>query len=375
MSLGFMRKRWREVLKISAIAGAIPLIIFILVRLTPAPPVAEIENARIKLSLARSRGADTYSKKIYREAKILYDSAMVNWKRQNKRFIYFRNYDKVLTFAELSAKKSVQAADNSVNRSTNLKMSIGQKIDTLDNLVQEINKYFNDYPLSSETHNRISRGKLMLEEARVTYNRGEYQQADRKITDAEYLLTSSYENASSNLKDYFTAYPQWRKWINETIKESEKSGDYSIIIDKFSRKCFIYLSGAKKFEFEAELGSNWVGDKRVKGDKATPEGMYKIVKKIEGGRTKYYKALLLDYPNDEDRRKFRSEIENGTLPHDAKIGGLIEIHGNGGKGIDWTEGCIALTDREIDIVYRNVKVGTPVTIVGSVVDLQNALKR
>ena len=33
----------------------------------------------------------------------------------------------------------------------------------------------------------------------------------------------------------------------------------------------------------------------------------------------------------------------------AKIGGLIEIHGNGGKGIDWTEGCIALTDKEIDI--------------------------
>ena len=103
--------------------------------------------------------------------------------------------------------------------------------------------------------------------------------------------------------------------------------------------------------------------------------MYKIVKKIEGGRTKYYKALLLDYPNDEDKRKFRSEIENGTLPPDAKIGGLIEIHGNGGKGIDWTEGCIALTDREIDVVYRNVKVGTPVTIVGSVVDLQNAMKR
>ena len=42
------------------------------------------------------------------------------------------------------------------------------------------------------------------------------------------------------------------------------------------------------------------------------------------------------------------EIENGTLASNAKIGGLIEIHGNGGKGIDWTEGCIALTDKEID---------------------------
>ena len=103
--------------------------------------------------------------------------------------------------------------------------------------------------------------------------------------------------------------------------------------------------------------------------------MYKITKKFDGGRTKYYKALLLDYPNDEDKRKFKSDIENGSLPSTSKIGGLIEIHGNGGKGIDWTEGCIALTDKEIDMVYKKVKVGTPVTIVGSVVDLQNAMKR
>jgi hypothetical protein len=370
-----MRKWWRVELKYAAIAGAIPLIIFLLIRLTPSPPVAEMQNARKKLSLAGSRRAGTYSKKLYTEAKMFYDSAMVYWRKENKKFLYSRDYNKVLIFAELSAKKSVQAADNSVNSSTNLKKSIGQKIDTLDNLVQDINKYFSDYPLSSETHNRISRGKMLLEEARLAYNRGEYGQANRTITDAEYLLTSSYEDASSNLKNYFTSYPQWKRWVNATIKESEKNGDYSIIIDKFSRKCFVYLSGAKKFEFEAELGTNWVGDKRAKGDKATPEGMYKIVKKIEGGRTKYYKALLLDYPNDEDKRKFRSEIENGTLPHDAKIGGLIEIHGNGGKGIDWTEGCIALTDREIDVVYRNVKVGTPVTIVGSVVDLPNAVKR
>ena len=159
------------------------------------------------------------------------------------------------------------------------------------------------------------------------------------------------------------------------LNESKKNHDYSIIIDKFSRKCFIYQNGAKKYEFEAELGKNWVGDKRVKGDNATPEGMYKITKKFDGGKTKYYKALLLDYPNDEDKAKFKSEIEHGSLPASAKIGGLIEIHGNGGKGIDWTEGCIALTDREMDVVFKIVRVGTPVTIVGSMVDLKEVLDK
>jgi hypothetical protein len=370
-----MRKRWRNVLIIGAISGFIPLIILLLIHFTPSPPVSVMAYARIKLSQAGSKRADTYSKKLYTEAKVLYDSAMVNWKRENNRFLFTRDYEKVVSFAKLSAKKSEQATDNSVSNATNLKKNLGQKIDTLDTVVAEINKFFNDYPLSAETRTRISKGKMLLEEARVAYKKGEYLQSNRKLTDSEYLLTSCYENALANLKNYFNSYPLWKTWVNSTIKESEKNGDYSIIIDKFSRKCYIYHNGSKKYEFDAELGANWVGDKRLKGDKATPEGMYKITKKFEGGRTKYYKALLLDYPNDEDKRKFRSEIENGLLPSTAKIGGLIEIHGNGGKGIDWTEGCIALTDREMDLVYRNVKVGTPVTIVGSVVDLENAMER
>ena len=97
---------------------------------------------------------------------------------------------KVVTFAELSAKKSAQAADNSVISTTNLKISIRQKIDTLDNIVADINKYFKDYPLSAETRTRISKGKMLLEEARVAYNKGEYLQSNRKLTDSEYLLTS-----------------------------------------------------------------------------------------------------------------------------------------------------------------------------------------
>ncbi len=111
------------------------------------------------------------------------------------------------------------------------------------------------------------------------------------------------------------------------------------------------------------------------GNKATPEGLYRITKKFEGSKTKYYKALLLNYPNDEDKARFKDEIARGSLPLDATIGGLIEIHGSGGKGIDWTEGCVALTDKEMDLIFKITKVGTPVTIVGSLVDLQYIVNR
>jgi L,D-transpeptidase catalytic domain len=370
-----MRKIWRDVLIFSAIAVTIPLIVLLLIRLTPKPPIAEMEYARETLSLAEKNKADTYSKKLYNAAKSYYDSAMMNWERENKRFLYFRNYSKVVTFAELSAKKANEAGDNSISSASNLKIKLKEKIEYLNNLVGKINELFTTYPLTNEIRSRISNGKMLLSEAEVAYNKGQYLQSNLKTNDSEYLLTASYEHASANLKDYFKSFSVWKKWVDKTLNESKKNRDYSIIIDKFSRKCFVYFKGAIKYEFEAELGKNWVGDKRIRGDMATPEGMYKITKKFEGSKTKYYKALLLDYPNDEDKENFKNEIEHGSLPASAKIGGLIEIHGNGGKGIDWTEGCIALTDKEMDVVFKIAKVGTAVTIIGSMVELKDVVDK
>jgi len=92
--------------------------------------------------------------------------------------------------------------------------------------------------------------------------------------------------------------------------------------------------------------------------------------KFGGGAQKYYKGMT-----NQEILNFKSEIDRGSLPASAKIGGLIEIHGNGGKGIDWTEGCVALTDKQMDVVYKIAKVGTPVTIVGSIIELKEIVER
>jgi hypothetical protein len=365
----------KQILIISFTAIFIFLVFYFLIIFTPQTPVSEMAYARAALSLAVNNKADSYSKKLYKTAKGYYDSALKSWQKENKRFLYFRDYSKVVKLAKLAARTANQAADSSKISSSSLKTRLKQKIDALNNLTANIDVRFTSYPLSTETRNRISKGKMLLKEAEVTYKWSHYLETDRKLTESEYLLTTSYENASGNLKDYFKSYPEWKKWVEKTISNSRDSGNYSIIVDKFSRKLIVYLEGTKKYEYSTELGRNWVGDKMVKGDKATPEGMYKITMKFESNKTKYYKALLLDYPNDEDTAKFRAAIAKGILPKSAKIGGLIEIHGNGGKGIDWTEGCIALTDREMDSVFKIVKVGTPVTIVGSMQDLQHVLKR
>jgi L,D-peptidoglycan transpeptidase YkuD (ErfK/YbiS/YcfS/YnhG family) len=368
-----IKKSLKKVIIFIVTLALITLAVILLVRFVPQPPEEKVAYARIALSEATSNNADTYSRNLYREAKALYDSAMISWQKENRRFIYFRNYEKVAGFAELSARKAEQSAKISKNNVTDLNIILKQKIDKLNNIISDIYKRFGSYPLSAEIWNRISKGKMLLKESEVAYKKGQFAQAKVKIADSELLLTESYEKANAHLKAYFTSYPMWKKWADRTIRESRQNQSYSIIIDKYSRKCLVYLGGIKKYEYHVELGKNWVGDKRVKGDKATPEGMYKIIKKFGSNKTKYHKALLIDYPNETDKEEFKQEIARGTLPRTARIGSLIEIHGDGGRGIDWTEGCVALTNSEIDVVFKIAKEGTPVTIIGSMVNLDQLL--
>ncbi|HCT31332.1 MAG TPA: hypothetical protein DIW31_11540 [Bacteroidales bacterium] len=368
-----MKRVYKRLIILVSAASFLALIVYLLISYIPKPPAKEIEKARIALAKAFKSKADTYSAELYVEAKANFDSAMVNWQKENEKFIYFRKYDRVSWFARQSIIKSKQGIETSNLSSSSYKVKLKEKILKLNDLIEDINAYFNRYPLPSETRNAISMGKLNLKEAEIDYNKGQYIPANKKLNSAEDLLTSSYEKAYSDLEQYFTFYPQWKKWADLAIRESKKNQCYSILVDKLSRKCYVYLSGVKKYEFDCDLGRNWVGDKKKMGDKATPEGMYRIVNKYSG--TKYNNALLLDYPNEEDRIRFNHEKAKGLIPKNARIGNGIEIHGSGGKGVDWTEGCIALDDDEMAVIFRIASVGTPVTIVGSMKNLQQILNR
>jgi hypothetical protein len=370
-----MTKGWRRLIFNIILVGFLIIFFLIIRKITPIPPVAEIKDARVLISSAKKTRADIYSKKIFSEALASYDSAMVNWKRENEKFILFRDFEKTSEYALLASSMAEQASGNTLLSSKSLKTKIKPKIDSLNKVVIDFNNIFSDFPLANEIRNRISKGKITLREAEIAYQKQEYLTANKKITDAEYMIDGSYENAMNQLEGYFESYPVWKKWMEKTISESKQKRISSIIVDKFSRKCYVYQNGTKKYEFEVELGKNWIGDKQLKGDKATPEGMYSIVDKMNGSKTKYYKALLINYPNEEDLANFTTEKAKGNIPTSAKIGGMIEIHGNGGKGADWTEGCIALRDKDMDVIYNLAKAGTPVTIIGSVNDLDYILSR
>jgi L,D-peptidoglycan transpeptidase YkuD (ErfK/YbiS/YcfS/YnhG family) len=356
---------------------AITIIAFLIagfIKLLPEPPAKEIEMAREALAKARESKAEIYSKDLFQEASQYYDSAMNAWQTENQRFILFRDYSAVVTLSGISTEKSEAACKHTKSHSVDLEQRTKKLLGKLNSLINELNNTYARFPLPKKTRSSISRGKLLLSEGQVDFRNGSYIEAEKKVRQAETLLNNAHDEARNLIREYFENHSQWKSWLDETIAESKNKNSTVIIVDKFASKCFVYKKGIKTAEFDAELGKNWVGDKRHKGDHATPEGRYRVTQKKEGSSTKYYKALLIDYPNADDKKRFKSEIDSGNLPRNMKIGGLIEIHGHGGKGADWTEGCVALTDSDMDKLYRVVGVGTPVTIIGSIANLDSILK-
>jgi len=220
----------------------------------------------------------------------------------------------------------------------------------------------------------MTRGKLLIKEATIDFRKERYVDGNVKITEANEYISGTYNLARKTLEDYFKHYDSWQEWADGTISESRRSGGYAILVEKIPAQLHLYHAGKKKYTFEAEFGSNWLGDKKSRGDMATPEGKYTVTKKLSGGSTKYHKALLINYPNKTDVQEFNERIRNGQLRADASIGDLIEIHGDGGKGGNWTQGCVALKNSDMDVLFKYVSKGTPVTIIGSTLTLEEFFK-
>lgn len=134
-----------------------------------------------------------------------------------------------------------------------------------------------------------------------------------------------------------------------------------IVINKRRRELILMHGGRPMRTYRVALGRNPLGAKTQQGDGRTPEGIYVISGRPE--RSAYHRSLRISYPNAQDRARAK---RLGVNP-----GGDIMIHGlpNGQGWIgsahrmtDWTEGCIAVTNQEIEEIWRLVPNGIPVQI-------------
>src|SRR6185503_6097747 len=150
--------------------------------------------------------------------------------------------------------------------------------------------------------------------------------------------------------------------------------DPRIVVIKSQRKLELYSAGSLLRTYQVGLGLNPVPDKQRSGDRATPEGEFYVF--VKNPKSQFHLSLGVSYPNIEDAQPglkdglltpaqrdqiVRAIKQKQAPPQYTALGGLIYIHGNGASS-DWTWGCVALENEDIEELYRVVPVGTPVTI-------------
>ena len=134
-----------------------------------------------------------------------------------------------------------------------------------------------------------------------------------------------------------------------------------VLVVKSENKLYLLSNGKKIKQYHVVFGANPVGHKQQQGDERTPEGKYILdYKKPDSS---FYKAIHISYPNRQDKKIAKKK---GVSP-----GGAIMIHGqkNGyekwswlAQRFNWTNGCIAVTNPEMDEIWHLVKVGTVIEI-------------
>jgi murein L,D-transpeptidase YafK len=134
-----------------------------------------------------------------------------------------------------------------------------------------------------------------------------------------------------------------------------------VVVYKSKRQLQLLRAGQVLRTYRIALGDNPVGHKRQEGDEKTPEGAY--VLDWRNPNSRYYKSIHISYPNAQDREQARRRR--------VSPGGDIMIHGMNNQTAwlgsiqhwrDWTNGCIAVSNAEMDEIWKMVKNGTPIQI-------------
>lgn len=165
------------------------------------------------------------------------------------------------------------------------------------------------------------------------------------------------------------------------VKSSALSNVW-IRVSKRKKTLYLYRGVDLVTQIPADFGYNAYADKERRGSSAnpdhwrTPEGAFFVVKK--NPHSKFYKAFVLNYPTAEDARRglkqglitrqqhdaiVQAEDSFSLPPMSTALGGMIEIHGDGtGASSNWTQGCVAIHNTQIDKIWSWVEAGTPVII-------------
>lgn len=191
------------------------------------------------------------------------------------------------------------------------------------------------------------------------------------------LAIGALVRAEAQQADRFAGHPEAEKRLRAAAVEKKLAyplRDVALKVEKAARRLTLLAQGKPVRTYRVALGPNPEGHKAREGDGRTPEGEYWICTRNE--KSKYHLFLGLSYPlpRDAERALRAKEIDEATArgiratrrpaapPWDTPLGGAVGIHGCGSEK-DWTLGCIALENADMDELWLACPLGTSVTIV------------
>jgi lipoprotein-anchoring transpeptidase ErfK/SrfK len=330
---------------------------------TDAPFVDKLA-AQSALRDTRQSGAPRWAPGSMREAEAAMKAALAAYRLEEVKFLPFRDYRGVRSALDVATTRIERALAEGNRQRDEAKTLADEALEKAARDTSRTSDVADAMHLGAYNRTLLQKSKIALTEARAIYARGDYVEAASRAGEASVGSRAVTGNAVLAAARYADAslVARWTRMVRETTAWSRETGGTAIVVLKENHRVDLYNGGRLIRSYKADMGSRSINAKLRSGDSATPEGRYQITAKKPGSA--YYKALALSYPNDADRAEFARLRNLGRIPRGASLGGLIEIHGDGGRGKDWTRGCVALANPDMDDLFRRAGVGTPVTIVG-----------
>lgn len=326
-----------------------------------SPPTQLSQVAWDALQESERQGAAMSAPEVWEQAQARYDSAWLIIETQNRLWFFERDYalaESLLIRAGITARDAVKSGE--VNRAQQ-KLSLAETIDSLSKTIAAHKAGINGHLARIPLRQTMTEAEMQVDALKHAYEAGDIDRALAAVAPAQVALREFEERLDHDWVDP-VELPGWNRMVRETVSWSKQNGSTALVVVKMDRRAYLLKGGRIIEEFPVEFGYRAWAQKMRSGDGATPEGIYQVTKWRDRD-TQYYKALNINYPNEQDKKRFAANKKAGKIPRNARIGGLIEVHGEGGKGEDWTEGCVALSNKDMDRLMAKMSVGDRVTIV------------
>lgn len=181
------------------------------------------------------------------------------------------------------------------------------------------------------------------------------------------VLTSCVSRPPSRPADSIPVAPLRQRVDTESVLPWASEESAVVVVNKACQTLHVYQYGRLTHTYPAVFGRS-PGRKLHQGDRRTPLGLYTIIDKDPHPRWSHF--MLIDYPSEEDRRRYREAIETGDIAKrvgNPGPGGAVGIHGTDREsfnrtGINWTLGCVSLLSKDVKELDQLVSVGTLVYI-------------